>query len=143
MVLTIKVVGRFEAFTVACPGFHQSEPRIPLLYTGLSLYLKSHQQKCWSFMSTFQAGLAIFVNTTEFQKNTKENMPSNTFCSHFSQDGPINIIPSPDCYFFITLSIDTHIGYPGRHISIWSYGHMAIWILCWSIWVSMERATKT
>ena len=32
----------------------------------------------------------IFVNTKEYPKNTKENMPSKTFCSHLSQEGPIN-----------------------------------------------------
>ena len=99
---------------------------MPLLCTELCIYLKSHQQKFRSFWSIFQAGPSIFVNTKEFQKNTKENMWFETFCSHFSQDGPINLIPSPDCYICIALSIDSHIGYPGRHISIWSYGHMAI-----------------
>ena len=109
---------------VACPGFHQSLARMPLLCTGLCIYLKSHQQKFRSFWSIFQAGPSIFVNTKEFQKNTKENMPLETFCSHFSKDGPINLIPSSDCYICIALSIDSHIGYPGRHISIWSYGHI-------------------
>jgi hypothetical protein len=85
---------------------------MPLLCTGLSLYLKSHQQKFQSFQGIFQAGPLIFVNTKEFQKNTKENMWLETFCSHFSQDGAINLIPSPICYIFIALSIDTHNGYP-------------------------------
>ena len=113
---------------VACPGFHQSLARMPLLCTGLCIYLKSHQQKFRSFWSIFQAGPSIFVNTKEFQKNTKENMPSKTFCSHFSQDGQINLIPSPDCYIFIALSIDTHIDQHRSHIAIWPNGHMGkIW----------------
>ena len=42
-------------------------------------------------------------------KNRKENMPSDEFCSHFSQDGRLDLIPSPDCYIFIAVSEDTHI----------------------------------
>ena len=34
----------------------------------------------------------MFVNTKEFQKNTKENMPLMTFCSNFLQKCPINSI---------------------------------------------------
>ena len=122
--------------SIACPGFHQSLARIPLLCTGLSIYLKNHQQKCRSFRSIFRAGPSIFVNAKEFQKNTKENMPSKTFCSNFSQDGPINSIPSPDCYICIALSIYTHIDQPRSHIAIgpngqtmaiWPYDHMPIW----------------
>ena len=104
-------------FTIACPGFHQSLARMPLLCTELCIYLKSHQQTIRSFRSIFQAGPSIFVNTKEFQKNTKENMPSKTFCSHFSQDGLINLIPSPDCYIFKALSIDTYVDQLRSHIA--------------------------
>ena len=35
--------------------------------------------------------------TKEILKNTKENLSSNHFCSHFLQEGPINLIPSLKC----------------------------------------------
>ena len=98
------------------------------LCTELCIYLKSHQKKFRSFRSIFQAGPSIFVNTKEFQKNTKENIPVTAFCSHSSQEGPINSISSPDCCICNTLSRDTHIACHKSHIAIWPYGHMAkIW----------------
>ena len=76
------------------------------------------------------------------------------FGSHFSQNGPFNLIPWTHCHIFNTLSIDTHIVYSYGHMAIWLYGHMAIiwpygytaiWRYgseCLVIWVSMERALK-
>jgi hypothetical protein len=114
--------------SLACPGFHQSLDRMALLCIGLCIYFKSHTQKFRSFRGIFQVGPSSFVYTKEFQKNTKENIPSKTFCSHLSQDGQINLIPSPDYYICIALSIDTHIDQHRSHIAIWPYGHMAkIW----------------
>ena len=52
---------------------------------------------------------AIFCLTKEFPKNTKENMPYDRFCSHFIQEGQMNLILSPDCCIFIAVSNDTHI----------------------------------
>ena len=70
----------------------------------------------------------FLVNTKEFQKNTKENIPVTAFCSHSSQEGPINSISSPDCCICNTLSRDTHIACHKSHIAIWPYGHIAkIW----------------
>ena len=99
---------------------------MPLICTGLCIYLRSHQKKFQSFSSHILAGPAIFVNTKDFRKNTKENMASICFRSHFLQDAPINLILSPDCYICTALSIDTHIGYSGHHLEIRSYGHMAV-----------------
>jgi hypothetical protein len=53
--------------------------------------------------------LRIFVFTKETRKNTKENKPSYHFCSHFLQEGQIDIIPLPDCYIYIAVSGDTCI----------------------------------
>ena len=65
-------------------------------------------------------------------------------CSHFHQEGPINVIHLPDCYIFIVFWLNTHITYPQSHISIfWSYGHISyttIWFQIWSIWVSVKKA---
>ena len=55
-------------------------------------------------------------------------MPSDHFCSHFQQEGRINLIPSPECFIFIAVSGDTHIEAILGHMAIWLYGHMAeIW----------------
>jgi hypothetical protein len=34
----------------------------------------------------------LLIFTKEIFKNTKENMPSEEICSHFSQEGQINLI---------------------------------------------------
>jgi hypothetical protein len=84
--------------------------------------------------------------TKEIPKNTKENMPSDHFCSHFSQEAQINLIPSPDCCIFIAFSKDTHIGNFRCHMAIfWPYVHIFIWPK-WPetalIWVFPETAIK-
>ena len=58
------------------------------------------------------------------KENTKEYMPSQQFCSHFSQEGPINLIPSLDCYICIAIFKDTHISYPDP--ICWPYCPIAI-----------------
>ena len=75
-----------------------------------------------------------FNYTKEIPKYTKENMRSDCFGSHFSQNGAINIMSRPYCHTFNYLSIDTHIGYSHSHMAIWSdCGHgnsikkVAIW----------------
>ena len=67
----------------------------------------------------------LFVFTKEILKNTKENMPSEEICSHFSLDGLINLRFSPDCCICIAFLIDTHIGCYKSHIAIWPYGHIS------------------
>ena len=97
---------------------------------------------------------ANFILRGKSEKYTKENMLVEHFGSHFSQNGPFNLISWPHCHIFNTLSIDTHIVYSYGHMAIWLYGHMAIiwpygytaiWLYgseCLVIWVSMERALK-
>ena len=68
----------------------------------------------------------LLVFTKEIFKNTKENMPSEEICSHFSQEGQINLIFPPYCCICIALSIDTHMSYSESHIAVWLYGYMAI-----------------
>ena len=41
---------------IACPGFHQSLARMPLLCTGLCIYLKSHQKTIGVFGAFFRRG---------------------------------------------------------------------------------------
>ena len=56
-------------------------------------------------------------------------MASDQFCSHFLQEGQIDLIPRPDCCIYIAVSGDTHIDAIWRHKSIWLYGHMTkIWL---------------
>ena len=57
------------------------------------------------------------------KENIKENVPPMQFSSHFFQKGPINLIPSQNCYIFAALSIDTHIDHLMSHIAIWLYGY--------------------
>ena len=93
----------------------------------------------------------LLVFTKEIFKNTKENMPSEEICSHFSQEGQINLIFPPYCCICIALSIDTHMSYSESHIAvwlygymaiIWKYGHMAIWLVRQPIWMSFKKAIK-
>ena len=67
------------------------------ILTAYGLY-KANKKRIMSKDSNLCPIRAILVNTKEFQKNTKENMPTNTFCSHSSQEGLINSISSPDWY---------------------------------------------
>ena len=97
---------------------------------------------------------STFCFTKEIRKNTKENKPAEHFGSHFSQNGLINLIFWPQCNIFISLSVDTHLGYSHSHnaiwlcsqmVKIWLYGHTAIWSYgskSEPIWVSTERAMK-
>ena len=55
--------------------------------------------------------------TKEIRKNTKENKPSDHFCSHFLQEGRIDLIPWLDCCIFFCLF--------RQH----PYWHMSI--ICW------------
>ena len=57
------------------------------------------------------AGPPFFAFTKEIPKNTKENIGSDHIRSHFSKEGLIALIPSPDCRIFTAFSIDTHIGH--------------------------------
>ena len=55
-------------------------------------------------------------------KNTKENFPSDIFCSHLNQNGQIDLPFSPDCHIFVGITENTHNGH------LWCHnGHMAIW----------------
>ena len=56
-------------------------------------YTSKATQKNQIYVCIFQKWPCVFVFSKEFQKNTKENMPLETFCPHFSYDGPINLIP--------------------------------------------------
>ena len=83
------------------------------------------------FEAKFKRCTQIVVKRKEFQINTMENMLSKTCCSHFSQEGPINLIPSLDCYICIAIFKDTHISYPDSicwpycPIAIFTYDFMA------------------
>ena len=69
---------------------------------------------------------ANFILRGKSEKYTKENMLVEHFGSHFSQNGPFNLISWPHCHIFDTLSIDTHFVYSDGHMAIWLYDHMAI-----------------
>ena len=85
-----------------------------------------------SYGTIFVEMRPYFEFTKEFPKNTKENIYSGDFCSHFSPEGIINLIASPDCCTSIAVSIDTHIGRPQCHIAMQLYGHIAkIWLAIW------------
>ena len=59
-----------------------------------------------------------FYLTKEISKYTKENMQAEHFGSHFSRNGPINLIFRPDCYIFKDASLDTYISITYvRHLS--------------------------
>ena len=73
-------------------------------------------------VSIFKTSPCVFVFTKEFWKNTKENMPSDHFCSHFLQEGRVNFIPSPECWIVIAVSEDTHIEAIWVHMPTWLYG---------------------
>ena len=114
--------------SLGCPKMHQNASRLPLSCRWLPLYLRSHQQKFHEFWGIFEERPLFSAYTKEILKNTKENMPSDHFRSHFWQEGLINIIPSPDCCICLAVSGDTHIDAIRRHMSIWPYGHMVkIW----------------
>ena len=99
-----------------------------ILCIWLFLYLKSYHKKNPEFQDIFFGVATILCVYKEITKNTKENMPSDHFCSHFQQEGRINLIPSPECCIFIAVSGDTHIEVILGHMAIWLYGHMAeIW----------------
>jgi hypothetical protein len=117
---------------LACPGFHQSEARIPLFCTG-SLDTSKAITNIWVFWAFVWSGPSIFVNRKQFWKE-KKNQILLALVSHRMVS---NSIPPPKYDIFIAFSIDTHIGYPGHHIVILWY-----WLLCWSIWVCMERAIQ-
>ena len=89
--------------------------RILLLCTWLSIYLTKHQQKFQSFPANILAGPAIFRNTKEIPKNTKENRYRFCFGHTFLTISAINLIPWQVIYIFPTLSIDTQLGH--------NYGH--------------------
>jgi hypothetical protein len=108
---------------------------------GLCLYVRSYPQKFQDFFSFGLAWPSIFAFTKEFPKNTKENLPSDHFCSHLWQDGQIDLLSSPDCHICIGVSANTHNGHLGCHnghmpvwlfdaiMAIWPYSHMAIMAL--------------
>ena len=67
----------------------------------------------------------FFGLTKEFSKIKEENMGSYHLSPHFLQEGPINLIPSPDCYICNACSIDTAIWLYGYMAMFWQYGYMA------------------
>ena len=69
---------------------------------------------------------ANFILRGKSEKYIKENMLVEHFGSHFSQNGPLNLISWPHCHIFNTLSIDTNIVYSHGHMAIWLYDHMAL-----------------
>ena len=101
--------------------------RILHLCTGQCIPQK-RQKYCrvfWQYLMRGHPFLSILKNFRKKEKR-KVNMPLETSCSNFSQIAT-----------FVLLSRN-HI-YHGRHISKWSYGHMAIRILCCAILISLER----
>ena len=144
----------FKLYSLGCPGFFKSLSWKPIFCPGLDIYLRSHQKNLRLMWADLWSGHAILYIQRNGRKNTKENMPSDHFCSHFYWEGRINLIPSPEFCIFIAVSGDTHIEAIFGHISIWLYGHMAkIWsyghLTIWpkwpkmaSIWVSPETAIK-
>ena len=119
-----------SGLALACPGFHLFPARMLLICSGLWLYLRSHHKKFGDILTIFVVWPPIFVNTKEFLRNTKENLPLNNFRSHFLQQDPIGLIPSSECCIFIALSINTHNGHIWCHMAIWLYGHiLTIWPL--------------
>jgi hypothetical protein len=59
-------------------------------------------------LGQFCGGASIFEISKDIPKNTKENIPSDHFCSHLRQEGQIDLIPSPDCCICIAFSENTH-----------------------------------
>ena len=58
-------------------------------------------------------------------------MPSEKICSHFSQEGQINLFFSPDSCICIAFSIDIHNSYRAIYGSVRQ-----------PIWVSFKKALK-
>jgi hypothetical protein len=69
--------------TVGCPKMHQNAHWLLLRCMWLSLYHRSHQKQFHEFYGIFVEWPPFFVYTKEIPKNTKENMPSDHFCSYF------------------------------------------------------------
>ena len=69
------------------------KPRICQL---LEIYLRS-PKKIETYLSIFPKWPCNFLFRKEFQKNSKDNLSSYHLFSHFSLEGRINLIPSPDC----------------------------------------------
>jgi hypothetical protein len=65
----------------------------------------------------------FYAFTKEFLKNTKENIPTNHFCSHLRKDGQIDLPSSPDCHICIAVSKKKHNGHLKCH-----NGHTALWL---------------
>ena len=107
---------------------------------GLCLYVRSYQKKISIFLAILWRGHPIFCLQRNSQKNTKENLPPDHFCSHLRQDGQIDILSSPDCHIFIGVSENSHNDLLGRHnghmpiwlfdaiMAIWPYSHLAIMV---------------
>ena len=87
-------------------------------------YTSEATHKNQNYLSIIQKWPCVIVFTIELQKNTKENMPSDHFCSHFLQDGQ-----------FVLL-------FQWTPILKWFEAYMAIWHQRWQIWVLPEKAIK-
>ena len=82
--------------------------------------------KNWAWKLKSHAWPAIFRNTKECPKNTKENQQQICFAHCFLTNKVINLIPWQVIYIFPYLSIDTQLGHIYGHIAIWRnglYGH--------------------
>ena len=95
---------------LSCLWFYLLTARIPLLWQGCI-----YTPKATSFLRIFRKGPFVFVNT-------KENMPSKTFCTNFSQEGVISSIPLPDYHICIAFSISATL------VAILVHRHMAIFL---------------
>jgi hypothetical protein len=120
----------WDKYSLSCHEFNKVLYLILAICPGLCIYIWGAAKKklgdFWSFRMVWPP---YFAFTKEFLKNTKENMASDHFFFYFSQEGPIDLIPSPDCCIFTACSIDTHIGHLWCYmaLAIWPYGYMAIW----------------
>ena len=113
----------YSKFTLGCPKMYQHSNWKLIICMWLSLCLKIHQQH--SRVLGHICGMAtIFAFTKEIPQNTKEYMPLDGFCSHFSLEGWIISIYSPDCYICIATSKNIHIIHLWCHIAIWPYRQM-------------------
>ena len=82
----------------------------------------------WALKKKSLAWPAIFKNTKESPKNTKENQQLICFANFFLLNEVINLIPWQVIYIFPYLSIDTQLVHIYGHLAIWRNGHYGLTI---------------
>jgi hypothetical protein len=120
---------KISQHSLGCPKIHQSSLMGALTNTWLTLYnRRSTQKKIKSFNAYFLGSHHFLHKQRKFRKIQRKIWHRSIFCSHFFQEGRINLIPLSVWCICIAVSGETHIEGILGHISIWLYGHIAkIW----------------